>query len=391
MATVYKRANSPNYHIRFAHNGKEYRESAHTTSRKQAELFMNQRIKEIKGSGGYMDLFTRMVEEINNLPLSKQKKVKQDIVNQLLQDTSTLLIKDAFNVYKAKPNKKKKSADTIKRQQAWFNSFIEWLNSNHKDIEYLNQITHKMADEYSSELYNQFTSATYNKRVSFFKTLFKKLKLDASLAHNVWDEVERLTNDTEISREPLTYEEFSKLLEAADGEWKTLILIGFYTGLRLKDVALMKSKSINILDSTINLTVAKTKYKLKQIPIYHQLLEAISSNYDANREYLLPNIANQYNQDARKITDKVKELIKSIGLETNQERESGKRKASVRGFHSLRHTFVSMCASEGIPQSVVQSLVGTTTKAVMEIYTHTSPEQKKDAIKLLPDVTELIK
>ena len=53
-------------------------------------------------------------------------------------------------------------------------------------------------------------------------------------------------------------------------------------------------------------------------------------------------------------------------------------------FHSLRHTFVSAMHSAGIPQMVVEAIVGHNTKSVNDMYKHVNDSQIKDAIKALP-------
>ncbi len=64
-----------------------------------------------------------------------------------------------------------------------------------------------------------------------------------------------------------------------------------------------------------------------------------------------------------------------------------KRKRPEAGFHSLRHTFVSLCAAGGDPQSVVQALVGHGSPAMTAHYTHVGVDAAKSAVLALPDVT----
>jgi hypothetical protein len=54
----------------------------------------------------------------------------------------------------------------------------------------------------------------------------------------------------------------------------------------------------------------------------------------------------------------------------------------------LRHTFVSLCAAGGVPQSVVQSLVGHGSPAMTQHYTHVSTDAARRAVAMLPDVTD---
>ncbi len=53
------------------------------------------------------------------------------------------------------------------------------------------------------------------------------------------------------------------------------------------------------------------------------------------------------------------------------------------GFHSLRHTFVSLQAERGTPQSTVQAIVGHGSPAMTQHYTHITNEAAQQAAKVL--------
>ena len=54
------------------------------------------------------------------------------------------------------------------------------------------------------------------------------------------------------------------------------------------------------------------------------------------------------------------------------------------GFHSLRHSFVSLCAKAKTPLHIIQKIVGHSSPAMTDHYTHSDAEQKRDAITALP-------
>jgi hypothetical protein len=76
------------------------------------------------------------------------------------------------------------------------------------------------------------------------------------------------------------------------------------------------------------------------------------------------------------------------GIKTTHEREKGNgiRAFVDVGFHSLRHTFVSMCRESGAPLSVVENLVGHHSPELTRHYTHTSIEAAQGAVALLPSI-----
>ena len=52
----------------------------------------------------------------------------------------------------------------------------------------------------------------------------------------------------------------------------------------------------------------------------------------------------------------------------------------LRGWHVLRHSFISNCAQKGIDQRIIDSFVGHTTEEMRKRYTHLFPSARKAAI-----------
>jgi integrase len=53
----------------------------------------------------------------------------------------------------------------------------------------------------------------------------------------------------------------------------------------------------------------------------------------------------------------------------------------LRGWHVLRHSFVSACASRGIDQRLIDGWVGHTTEEMRRRYRHLYPSTQAEAIK----------
>ena len=59
----------------------------------------------------------------------------------------------------------------------------------------------------------------------------------------------------------------------------------------------------------------------------------------------------------------------------------GSKWAKIKGWHCLRHSFISNLASQGVDQRLIDSYVGHTTESMRRRYTHLFPDTKKAAIK----------
>jgi hypothetical protein len=65
---------------------------------------------------------------------------------------------------------------------------------------------------------------------------------------------------------------------------------------------------------------------------------------------------------------------------------NGKRAVVEVGFHSLRHTFVSLCRESNAPLAVVESIVGHSNPAMTRHYTHVGELAAGRAVAALPAV-----
>jgi len=61
----------------------------------------------------------------------------------------------------------------------------------------------------------------------------------------------------------------------------------------------------------------------------------------------------------------------------------------VRGFHTLRHSFISICAMKGTLQPIIDAWVGHETEEMKQRYRHLFPEQTKQAMGNIFNIEDL--
>jgi integrase len=161
-----------------------------------------------------------------------------------------------------------------------------------------------------------------------------------------------------------------------------------FTGQRFKDCVLLQWDSVDLNQKMIRVKQYKTGKEVS-IPIAPRLLsvlqEALKWRQDA---YVCPNIAKRYNK-----TDKAGKntgnnlanidalrVIRWIGLEPSVEVPGRKKKMTVYGFHSLRHSFASYSAEIRIPKAVVLSILGASSDIIDKYYTHVGEDAQRKAI-----------
>jgi integrase len=327
-----------------------------------------------------------------------------------------LRITDVWQAYTNNPERPDSGEGTLNQYQGHWNRFTLWLTTAHPDAENLDSITQAIAGEYASNLAAAgLSSNRFNKHVSFLKLLFRVLADMARIARNPFEKIKPKTLRTHSRRE-LTIEELRLILDRATGDLALLLYLGASTGLRLGDCATLTWGDVDLARGIIRRIPNKTARKngkpvLVGIPaILHECLAAIPRM--ARTGYVLPVLAERYQRDPTLLTNAVKAHVLDSGIDVHApgtgERikrkpdgipvrdetagkvmveDTGKPAVVDVGFHSLRHTWVSMHAAKGTPQSVIQASVGHSNPSMTAHYTHVSEDTARKVALVLPAFT----
>jgi integrase len=224
------------------------------------------------------------------------------------------------------------------------------------------------------------------------KYIYSVLKDEARLAVNPWEGVKRKTNIPNTRRE-LTIDELKKVCQSATGELRVLLCIGLYSGLRLGDCCTLRWCETDLRRNQIRRVPNKTARKNPKtitIPIHPVLRVMLAEMPDNERgEFVLPKTADIYLNGSRPlVTRAIQKHFKACGIKTTKANTNLHRAVIEVGFHSLRHTFVSMAREAGAALSVVESLVGHNSVDMTRYYSHTSELAAANAVALLPGVMD---
>jgi integrase len=284
------------------------------------------------------------------------------------------------------------SKASLRQYECKWSLFVDWTEREHPEVKELRGVTPKIAEAYLQSLnHGKVAPGTFNFALFVLRYVFRLLKDEAKPNAEVWMSARQKVNIVQSRRE-LTIDELQRVCKTATGELKTLFAIGIYTGLRLGDVATLKWGEVDLHRNQIRRIpnkLARRKPRPIVIPI-HRVLREMLAEIPANGRgiYVLPKTASIYlgpSQPA--VAHSIQKHFKANGIETLTKREDGSRPVVLVGFHSLRHTFVSMCRESNVPLSVVESLVGHSNPAMTRHYTHVSELAATNAVNLLPAVT----
>ncbi len=313
----------------------------------------------------------------------------------------------AWDKYVAAGNRPDSGERTLRSYESQWKAFVAWMAKQHPAVVALRDVTSEMASDYAAELGRSSKPSTYNRHTSFLTLVFRVLAKPAMIPANPFAEVGRKRMVMHGRRE-LTLEELRRVCTEVTGELRTLLALGTYTGLRLGDCATLNWSECDLIRGLIRRIPSKTARrnpKPVQVPIHTVLAAILSETPEDNRQgYILPETAALYQRDSAALTKRVQKHLIACGVRTQAEGTgfvvekdkdgnkiktfTGKRAVVEVGFHSLRHTFVSLCREAGAPLSVVESIVGHSSPAMTRHYTHTGEEAARSAIALLPGLKE---
>ena len=348
------------------------------------------------------------------------KKLQADITaleGQYLQDEEQanppLTIDSAWEAYLNAANRPNSGSGTLKNYKGHWDAFQKrWLKEQSKEYVYLREISEADAGAFMVQLRSSGKSGnTFNKYLQFLRLFFLVLSKPARLRTNPFDDIQRLSQ-TPVSRRELTLTELHKVIYTAKGELKLLFQIGTFTGLRLGDCCMLQWEDIDILTRIIRRIPNKTKARNPKpviLGIPEILLIELVKIPEAQRSGpVLPGFASLYAEriNQSKISRLIQKHFVVCGIRIHRlgtgakYHYKGKKKvyentqrAKIEvGFHSLRHTWVSLHAMSGTPQAIIQAAAGHSNPAMTAHYTHTSEDAARRVASALdlPQLAEAI-
>jgi integrase len=305
-----------------------------------------------------------------------------------------LTIRQAWSAFLTSPNRPDSGDSTLRQYEFQWQAFADWMNEKHADKLTLRDVTKEIAEEYASSLnHGKLSPSTYNKHLNLLTLVFRIVKHKGKLTANPWEDIQRKRIVTNSRRE-LTIDELRNVCQAATGELRVLLALGIYTGLRLGDCATLRWAEVDLPRGLIRRIPNKTARRNPKpviVPLHPVLRDMLSETpLDQRAEFVLPETATLYAHSVTAVTDRVQNHFKACGIKLHKSGtgKDGRRAIVEVGFHSLRHTFVSMCRESNAPLAVVESIVGHSNPATTRHYTHIGELAAANAIAMLPAVAE---
>jgi integrase len=289
-----------------------------------------------------------------------------------------------------KQKRKSRSDKTARRHEQMMREFIEFLGPRAR----LNiaAITSGDIAAFRDQRHSRgLAPATVNLDITILSAAFNSAWKQGHISVNPCAAIEPL-KDKAQRKQVFTPEQVTALVKVAEGDWKGLILVAFYTGARLGDCANLQWKHIDLVSEIKTIRFDQGKTGAQIVTVIHPALEkyflSLPSSDDENA-FLFPSLAEQAQRNVSPLSKHFRNVImEQAHIEQRVIRERGKSGRSVNAltFHSLRHSFSSILANAGIREELRMALTGHTTRAIHQHYTHHDLERLRDAVAVLPRV-----
>ena len=368
------------FRARWTVDGKTYTRTTGTTDRREAE----KRLAEIVAP------FNLKSEAATLEGLAAKVAGVRAEIKRREDAAPALTLAGLWDAFKASPRRADCGPTSLEVYRAKVERLVAWTAKNRPDFHEVRDFDEDAAAAFFADLAAEVLPETYNAYLTTARYVWRVVKKDARWTSDPFEEIRRRTAAPHRRRE-LTVDELRTVAGAVRGEMRTLFATGIYTGLRLGDCACLNWKSIDFTRGLLSVVPMKTARHSQGRPLeipMHPALAAILAETppDRRRGLVNPELAAMYKEThGARLSAAVQKVFTACGIETHGEKDGHRASVEV-SFHSLRHTFVSLCANNGTPLSVVQAIAGHADPHMTEHYFHESLAATRRAVAALPDI-----
>lgn len=247
-------------------------------------------------------------------------------------------------------------------------SFKDFLKTND-----LKAITPVKVEAYKSwRRQSGAVASTVNRDLTVIKAMFNRAVHLGLIQKNPVLQVKKF-KEPKRQVQFFTQEEVRKILEAADGTFRNMVVLFLNTGLRRDELLHLAWEDID-LDRKILAVQAKEgwqpkDYEVRHIPLSAQALKALRELLGARgtgQRWVFQNGRGEP-MPPIPVTHRFKALLRETGMEKGH-------------LHMLRHTFASRLAMKGVDLYTISKLLGHSSIKTTEIYAHLAPDYLKSAV-----------
>ncbi|NWK55650.1 site-specific integrase [Verrucomicrobiaceae bacterium N1E253] len=291
--------------------------------------------------------------------------------------------------------KEGKTESTMRAYRTHTAHFLKWLEDRADNT--LESLTVADMRKYRQWLLNgaggknKASNTTTKQKMKVVSSIYIKAMAEGLTNFNPTAALEPLEETEKLERKPFSPKEVDLLTHAAPSEeWKGIIIMGAFTGLRLTDCALLTWQDIKLNKGVIVTTPRKTKRKktIVTIPIHPTLLEFLQNQPTPidSTTHVFPTLAKSTGAGRNGLSVQFTNIMKKAGVSRGKSINTGGRTMYERSFHSLRHTLTSWLADSNVSPEIRMQILGHKSEDVHAIYTHLDDVTLKTAMNSIPEL-----
>jgi integrase len=374
MASIHTQPGRPFWYCAYTdHQGKRRFVSTKTEDRAEAEKFARKIADTVDKA------------RTNRLTPDNARAVIEGVVEDILASIGGTLEKKTTRQFLEGVWLKGKTGSTGERYAGMTKQFLKFLGP--KADRAISIVSSADFEGFKNELAEKLAPSSVRLTIKVLRSAFKRAVQLQLIDKNPGAFVEVADDGERVEKLDFSKEQIDDLFQNANDDWRTMILLGKYTGQRLQDLANLRLTNVDLLKELIRITRGSRKTgRVVEIPMASKLkahLLTLPMGDDANA-FLLPNLA-----DKRSgwLSNQFNGIMASAGMtderthKTTGKGRSSRRTVNPYGFHSFRHSATSFLKNAGIPEAVARDIIGHDSASISRQYTHIDLETKRKAVK----------
>ena len=273
------------------------------------------------------------------------------------------------------------SAHTIRSYQDDLRQFGEYLKKDYDEI-LIVKTDHVIVRSWLAQLKeNDISAKSINRKISSLKSFFKYHLKAGTITQSPMGKI----ISPKISKRLPVFikeEDTSKLISAsliATEDWKSLnthllVTLFYGTGMRLSELVNLKENQVDF--SRRQLKVLGKGNKERIIPVTAELLKVVKEYIQQKKKEF------EHSADTLLVTEKGKKMYSKYAyLLVNAVLNDNVKTLDKKSPHVLRHTFATHLMNNGANLNAVKELLGHSSLAATQVYTHNTIEKLKNVYK----------
>lgn len=270
------------------------------------------------------------------------------------------------------------SKHTVKAYVKDLESFQRFLNSNYNEDK-VEEVTYNIIRQWIVSLVNnKITNRSINRKISslnsYYKFLIKVevLKTNPLKSHKALKTEKKVQipfSQTEVNA---VLEELNNPIDFESSRDKLIVELFYATGIRRVELVELKLKDVDVSNATIKVLGKRNKERF--VPLIASLLNSFDEYLDFRNQ--LPYVNDKDYLFLTKKGLKIYETLVYRIINKYFSKTSSKLKCSP---HVIRHSFATHLLNEGADINSVKELLGHSSLAATQVYTHNSIAELKKA------------